>query len=406
MAVLTQAQVKALFETDDTPTQSDFIDLIDTLESNSAVVSTSVAGTGDVWDDVNANNLIDQTSKQINIIIHNGTFYLFNGGIGTFGLGGTTPTVTTHFVASSAAYEAGKVGVVQSVTVNTNSTAHDATTLAIDFASQDPPLVHLANQTSIVRYADEENYLINTWWLIDADPGTYGLAESTLGANQFIQVGLERFTAPIVTTRIELTQSFPGTSTVEIDFNLTNGIQFNPAFLYIIDHPNGTYLFNWGSPIPKGIYSDWGLSYTPTTSANFILIESKADLTTTIDVTEAALLAGTGTNIDFSTGVNFDIVVDGAGTTALATPYAFTATNLVDGQSGYIKVSRAAVGLQADTHFTFSTDFMLITSGHPIVDGDNFAWYFYEIVAVPSAGDEANPTVFIKTSTGEIDLWA
>lgn len=405
MAQLTQDQLKALFETNDVPTQSDFTDLIDTLESNSEVVTTSVSGTGDVWVDFNANNTLVQTTRQINVILHNGTYYLFNASTGTFGIG-NIQTNSSNFIQISIQNELGKVAVKQVVLQNTNATTQDATTLAVDFTSLNPPLVHNANQISIVRYGDTKTYMYNTWWLIDAEPGTYGLNESTLGANQFIQVGLERYTNPVNPFLITLTQSIVGSSTVVQDFNLTQSIVYNYAIMYIVDHPTGVYLFNWGLSGDKGEYNNWGngVGYTATTADNFKLIYSKQDTSADISMTEADYLAGVGINIDFSTADNIEIIVQPNTAGAMATPIAVTATNLKSGQSGYIRFSRADAGLGIPTYMTFSSDFLVTDSIPALVDADNLAYYKYEIV--DSSTFNTGPAKILLTSCGgETAIW-
>lgn len=403
MSVLTQEQLKALFETDDMPTQQDFTDLIDTLESNSAVISTSVAGIDDVWVDVNNNNLIDQTTKQINVILHNGTFYLFNGGIGTFGLGGVTPTTSANFITLSAAYELGKVAVQQIDVLNTNATTMSATTLATELATLDPPIVHLANQTTIIRYHEASNYQTYLWFLIDAEPDTYGLGGSTLSVDQLIMSGENRIQNPAIPETINVAASDLGTSDVWTDFNLYEYALGNPDALYIINHWSGTYLFNQSAEVDsKGKLYDWGTGgRRATTVNNFDIVSTNVEVAREIQIDEASYILGNGINLDFE-DVNIEVAIQAGSAQVLATNVSITAINLMPGQSGYIRFTKPDSALAGKTYYNWSGDFIYTESNPPLLDSHNIAYFKYEIVGGYQGAD---PRVLLSEHFGEQAIW-
>lgn len=88
MAVLNLDYLKTLFQTFDKPTEDDFEDLIDTLSTTIRIITYNIAGSGDVWTDVNSTVQLKHDQKTLMIVYHDGITYLFDAPLGTYGVSG------------------------------------------------------------------------------------------------------------------------------------------------------------------------------------------------------------------------------------------------------------------------------------------------------------------------------
>lgn len=335
MAVLTQDALKTLFETNDVPTQQDFIDLIDTLESNSAVESTSIAGTGNIWEDVNSTTTIIQTSKQINILLHNGTFYLFNGGIGSYGLGFTSTDVNNYKQISTQVTD--DVISVQSTTVYNTDTATDMTVLnMINTINTSQVFTHLSNQTTIIKYLHLTSLRKVYYYLFTGLSGTYGLGNIAVSTENFKEVAI---TEPESLVSIS-TSNITGVGDVWADVNATQQIITVQSMLNIIHHNGSVYLFNPALDANNNLQI-YGAGGVVSTSNNYKLISGPngSQLLETRSMNSSDYENSVAQDFDFSLYDNFYISIDD--TTAVPSGQALmTTSNLVDGKRGYIRIER------------------------------------------------------------------
>jgi len=335
MSVLTQTQLKALFEGGDTPSEQDFIDLIDTLESNSAVSSTTVAGTNDVWTDVNSTTTIVQTSKQINVISHNGTYYLFNGGIGTYGLTGIA-TTSANFKQISAQVTSSTVGVQVVNVYNSDANSDMTVTNLANQINSSENLTHAVSQTTIVKYSHITSVRDTYYYLFDGAAGTYGVGQTAVSTANFKPVSVTDAPDIINTILYNVT----GTGNVWDDLNSTSQIVVNHNMIAIVKHNGSVYLFNPALDA-NGNLQIYGASATPATSTNFKLVMGPLTVGNleTRSINSTDYINSVAQDFDFSLYDNFYLTInDTAGQPAGQTN--MTASNLVDGKKGYIRIER------------------------------------------------------------------
>ena len=335
MAVLTQDQLKALFETDDMPTQADFVDLIDTLESNSAVESTSIAGTGNIWEDVNSSVTIVQTSKQINVLLHNGTFYLFNGGIGSYGLGFTATDINNYRQISVQVTE--EVISVNGLAVyNTDDQTDMTVANLVNSINTSHTFTHLNNETFIVKYQHLTSLRHVYYYLFNGTAGIYGLGNTAVSSANFKEVSVTnpQSNIPIATYNIT------GTGNVWEDVNNTQVIYGVQSTVSIINHNGSVYLFNPALD-SYGNAQAYGAGGVITTSNNFKLISGPngSQLLENREIDGADYGNSVTQDFDFTTYDNFFITIDD--TTAIPSGQTqMTTSNIVDGKKGYIRIER------------------------------------------------------------------
>ena len=272
MAHITQDELKTAFESGDLPTQSDFVDLIDTLEANFEVKTITVAEIApgnDVWDDVNASTLITQTTKQLYTIIHAGTYYMFNGGVDTYGLGGNTATVEGNYIQISNTLDLTKLSVqIISVTENRlDNTKITLSTLVTELNNVGPAFTHSTNEVTIIYHRTPFAHLKDQYhYLFDGEPDTYGVGNTTVASGNFKKVSQTYATLPTFITRIDVA----GTGNVWDDFNATQNLFISPypGEILIVNHNNYNYLFSPASETDGGIIT-YGSGATATDTSNF-----------------------------------------------------------------------------------------------------------------------------------------
>jgi len=281
MAVLTQDQIKAYFETGDLPTEAQFIDLIDTLESNSAVKSTTINVVGsptNIEDDFNATTTIVQTSKQINVVLYEKEYYLFNAGIGSWGLGETAATAA-NFIQTSTSIDNTElpVNLVNIISDLAEGVLMTVDTLVTQVNASDS-FVHASNAVTNINYYSAFSNQTRYNFLFDGPPDTYGFGNTTVDASMFVLVEQRDTRSTVAARQIDIT--WAGGGDIVADFNAdTNGPWFagwSPAEVIVITHhsdPKYRYLFApetnpAGGPILYGISPG-----TPVTADNFVLID-------------------------------------------------------------------------------------------------------------------------------------
>lgn len=96
MAVINLDYLKTFFQTYDKPTEEEFADLIDTLSTTIRIVTYNIAGSNSVWADVNATTQIIYDQKTLLVIYHAGVTYIFDGVLGTYGVGGISTNQSNY----------------------------------------------------------------------------------------------------------------------------------------------------------------------------------------------------------------------------------------------------------------------------------------------------------------------
>lgn len=285
MAVRTQDEVKAFFEAADTPTEAQFIDLIDTLESNSAVKTTTISTLGtpqSIEEDFNDTTLLTQTSKQINVIIYESEYYLFNGGIGTYGLGGDTQATSANFIQISTSLSNTTLPVVE---IDVQSTLAEGTALSIadlvNFINTDTGFTHATNTITVINYfsvyANNSRYR----YVFNGAPDDYGITGTTVVVADFIPVSVEAYEKTVSVRNIDITYT---TGDIWTDFNNdSNGPHFATVIprteLLVITHGNYKYLFDPEINGAGGVLL-YGINPgTPTVEGDFILISNDTWIT-------------------------------------------------------------------------------------------------------------------------------
>lgn len=275
MANLTQDDLKTRFESLDMPSEQDFIDLIDTLESNSAVKTTTVSTIGaptTIEDDFNATTTIIQTSKQINVVVYEKSYYLFNVAIGSYGLG-ETPTTATNFIQISTPITNTELPVVEVEIVSSVSqgTPITLTQLVSDINATDP-FVHGTNTITVIYYRSAFANTTSNRYLFTGAPDSYGFGGTTVVEADFVEVSEDRYN---ITNSVRQV-SVAGTGNVWDDFNLAEtefAATIPMAEILVVIHNSVTYLFN-PDVLGDGGTIIYGLGFTPTNASHFIQISS------------------------------------------------------------------------------------------------------------------------------------
>lgn len=284
MAYLTQEQIKLQFESGDLPTQQDFIDLIDTSESNSRIVSTTVSVVGSpttIEDDFNATTTIIQTARQTNIVLYEKEYYLFNVAIGSYGLAGDTDAIATNFIQISTAIDNAILPVNQ---IDIISDLAEGVLMSVDTLvtqiNASAPFTHGTNAVSVLNYYSSYANQTRYNFLFNGDPGNYGSGGGTTVDSSMLVMVERRDTRSTPAAR-EIEVNWLGGGDIVADFNADTAgpwyASWSPtADVIVIKHgtiPNMRYLFrpevnSAGGPILYGIAPG-----TPVTSDNFILID-------------------------------------------------------------------------------------------------------------------------------------
>ena len=283
MAVLTQEQLKALFESGDLPTQADFVDLIDTSRSSSAVKITNViplAAPKSVWEDFNETITLIQTTQQINIILYLSTYYMFNGDIDTYGLGAIASD-DLNFIQISASVDTSELPVVnvRVITSLAEGIPLGLTALVSDVNATDG-FTHGINTITRVWYKSPFLNSTSIQYLFNGAPGDYGSIGTTVNADHFVEISRYEY---YITNSVRQI-SVPGTDTVWADFNLTQVQIIQPypmSEILVVLHNNTTYLFN-PDILGDGNSIAYGIAQTPTNASHFIGISASAN--PTIDI--------------------------------------------------------------------------------------------------------------------------
>jgi len=389
MAVLTQEEVKALFESGDLPTQSDFIDLIDTSRSNSAIKTTTVtplASPQSVWQDFNETVTLVQTTQQINIILYEDTYYLFNGNIDSYGLG-KIQTDALNFIQISHTASDSKISA-QTLKVNDTIGILDGTpttvTTLVDKINTDgvdgsDTFTHTANQVTIIEQRANFPYKVVYSYMFDAEPGVYGKNALPINSTMLSDVAEK----PVFRPNIVRFKDVPGSGTVWGDFNNTTNIatQSDPPEIWIVNHNNSTYLFNPDYLTDGGIkWYGFGGQFASEES-NFVLLteQHQKNLTEDRDIT-AEYLGDTQTiDLDFEYYENFNLLVDNVGGQP-GQGLQFTASNVQSGKSGYIKVYRVestTIGLEPNS---FQEPYLFVDSTPLDTSSESEIYMLYETV--------------------------